>query len=154
MSDVFQVSPAPGSHDPHLQMTPEELHIARNAPNIVPPGYRFPPYEFQQFPQAVYKRVDGSNDVETKSAKNEAQLQDLLDQGWSEGPDEKSLKAAGLRYITKMASLELHRAYEDRNMSPQAHAEIDLEQERREDFLAEMPVAPKRGRPKKDQETA
>lgn len=150
MPEVFPLGPDPDSMNG--PMSPEQLHIEKNAPNLLPPGFRFPRYVPVYFPTAVYK-LDANDQIESQQAKHQAELDDYLDRGWAQSPAADELKAAGLRRIERLASAELHRIAEDRHMSPAAHAEVDREQNSREEFLTEMPAGKldKRGpgRPKK-----
>jgi hypothetical protein len=111
------------------------------------------PYRFEQFPQMLYmgrERPDGviELDARTKIVSNANELQAALEGGWRERPDEAiELVKAKLRRQSDAAA---HRAYEDRNMSDAAKAEIAAAEAATPEQLAEVPVKKRRGRPPKN----
>jgi hypothetical protein len=118
------------------------------------------PYVFQPFPQMLYrarKRPDGTVtlfDADGEYARNcykevhsEDERQREFEAGWCPTPDD-ALKAFEAKEKA-IADSAAHRAYEDRNMSEAAQAEVKAIEDTTAEHIAEVPVAKRRGRPPK-----
>jgi hypothetical protein len=118
------------------------------------------PYRFEPFPQMLYrasKRADGvvslfdSEGQYARScyieARSEAERQQYLEAGWRPSPEE-ALEAFEAKEKA-IADAAAHRAYEDRNMSEAAQAEVKAAEAETAEHVAEVPVKRRPGRPRK-----
>jgi len=75
-------------------------------------------------------------------------LQQVLKDGWSEDPEEAIAKR--IKQEDDLAREAAMRAYDDRNMSTKARAEVEVAEAAHDGFMAEKPEAPRVRKPRSD----
>jgi len=124
------------------------------------------PYVFEMFPKMLFKaakratggpwivvdpldeRFSAANQI---TVQNENEMERAIRDGWCMTPQEAVARQLG--FEKDISDAAAHRAYEDRNMSASAKAEIAAAEEATSDHVAEVvqkPIKRRVGRPKKE----
>lgn len=177
-SDVFSIAPGsdprpediPSFRWPELSPFAREMKSWETRNRI--PGYDPKQHQFPMMVCRATRKTDKDGNVtgklmvadpyddtftarNTRTVKNEQELQQALSEGWSLGPDEAMKRAE--RDEDSVSTAAAHRHYEDRKLSDVAQLEAkEADEAAGLDHLPEVPEKPKarRGRPRKVQEPA
>lgn len=144
------------------------LHFKKNRPDV--PDVEFPPYRFRPYPMAMYREHPETREVESKLVgvvdydehdvvhtplreHNDREHTRWLESGWVNKPED--IQSAVDRLNKAVALAAAHRNYDDRNLGPQARAELDQIEDAADEHVLEVPAPTKRpGRPAKAVEGA
>ena len=128
----------------------DALHALKNRPD--PPTVngipiKFPPYQYHPYPRAIYHATDPSS---PRLVKDDAEERNFLSRGWADSP--VTAEQAKERAEKAIATAAAERAFDDRNMSAAAKAEIAALEATTDDHVVDVPAPKKRaGRPRKQE---